>query len=303
MIKYFTIIGNCQARSLSEFLLSNTDFTNIYEYIQINDIFRMNEEELNDLYIKILPKLDLIIIQPISENYRNNYKYSTKSILQNVNKNCKKFMFPSLYFDYYHPFLCYIYDKDNPSWKLGDPYDYHDKNIINLFVNNYNNYDNHDLLNYILIEYKKTLFNENLLDDNYFSNKLHKNIENLIEREEKYVNYCTNDTLIIKSSSYILNNYKKNLLFYTINHPTKYLFYFISDKILSSLNISLIEYPENIDPLKALIMPVYQCVQKHVDFNIDYYLNFRHYHIILEDNDTIQKYIDAYKKVNIELLK
>jgi hypothetical protein len=300
MTKYFTVIGNCQARSLSEFLLSNIDFTNIYEYIQINDIFRMNEDELNDLYLNILPKLDLIIIQPISENYRNNYKYSTKSILENVNNNCKKIMFPSLYFDYYHPFLCYIYDTNDPSWKLGDPYDYHDKNIIKCYVSNY---DKLDLLDYMLTEYKKTLFDENILDNNFFINKLNKNIESLKERENKYINYCTKDTKIIKSSSYILNNYKKNLLFYTINHPTKYLFYYISDTILSLLNISLFEYPENIDPLKALILPVYKCLQKYVDFNIDYYLNFRHYHIILEDKDTIQKYLDAYKKINIKLLK
>ena len=101
MTKYFTIIGNCQARSLCEFLLSNKDFTETYQYIQINDIFRMNEDELSELYMDVLPKLDLIIIQPISENYRNNYKYSTKSILNSVKYNCYKIMFPSLYFDLY----------------------------------------------------------------------------------------------------------------------------------------------------------------------------------------------------------
>ena len=300
MNKYFTIIGNCQAKSLSEFLLSNKDFKNNYEYIQINDIFRMEENELNDLYLNILPKLDLIIIQPISENYRNNYKYSTKSILNNVNKNCKKILFPSLYFDFYHPFICYIYDKNNPSWKLGIPFDYHDKNIMKLYVNNF---DKENLLDYILLEYNKLLLDNNILDDNFFLNKLNKNINTLIERENNYINYCIDNTIIIKSSTYILNNYKKNLLFYTNNHPTKYLFYYISDKILSILSISLFEYPENIDPLKALIMPIYKCLQTHVDFNINYYLNFRHYHIILEDKDIIQKYLDAYKEVNIELLK
>jgi hypothetical protein len=300
MIKYFTIIGNCQAKSLSEFLLSNIDFIKNYEYIQLNDIFRMNEDELNDLYLNVLHKLDLIIIQPISENYRNNYKYSTKSILENVNNNCIKIMFPSLYFDFYHPFICYIYDNNNPSWKLGNPFDYHDKNIIKFYVNNYNK---PYLLNYMINQYKKKLFDENILDDNFFINKLNKNIETLKDREKHYIYYCTKDTKIIKSSQYILNNYKKNLLFYTNNHPTKYLFHYISDTILSLLNISLFEYPENIDPLKALIIPVYKCVQKYVDFNIDYYLNFRHYNLILEDNDIIKKYLDAYKEVNIELLK
>jgi hypothetical protein len=300
MSKNFTIIGNCQARSLSEFLLSNNDFNKIYKYIQINDIFRMDEDELNYLYLNILPILDLIIIQPISEKYRNNYKYSTKSILNNVNTNCKKIMFPSLYFDYYHPFICYIYDNDNPSWKLSTPYDYHDKNIINFYINHHNN---ENISNIILNEYKKNLLDINILDEDYFINKLNNNINNLKDREKIYMNYCTKDTIIIYSSFYIQDNYKKNLLFYTNNHPTKYLFYYISDKILSILNVSLYEYPTHIDPLKALIMPIYKCIQKYVDFDIDYYLNFRHYDYILEDEDVILKYINSYKEVDKEMLK
>jgi hypothetical protein len=306
MIQNFTIIGNCQARTLSEFLLSNNDFCEKYHYIKLNDIFRMNEEELNDLYINILQILDLIIIQPISENYRNNYRYSTKSILNNVNINCKKIMFPSLYFDYYHPYTCYVYDKNNPSWKLGNPFDYHDENIIYLYIDymdNVDNINNDDLKNFLLNEYKKKICDQNILDDDYFINKLNININNLIDRENTYINYCTKDTKIIKSSKYILENYKKNLLFYSINHPTKYLFYYISDKILSILNISLLNYPDDIDPLKALIIPLYKCIQKYVDFNINCYLNYRHYDIILYDTDIIQQYIDAYNQIDINILK
>ena len=69
MIKNFIIIGNCQAKSLSEFLLSNTDFIKEYKYIQINDIFRMDEDELNNLYLNILPILDLIIINTVQNQY------------------------------------------------------------------------------------------------------------------------------------------------------------------------------------------------------------------------------------------
>ena len=74
MLKKFTIIGNCQADALSKFLLSNPTFKNTYEYIDYIPIFKMTPEELDKLYIDVLPFLDLIIIQPISENYNNNYK-------------------------------------------------------------------------------------------------------------------------------------------------------------------------------------------------------------------------------------
>jgi hypothetical protein len=289
--KNMCIIGNCQAKSLSQFLLSNSEFSNKYKYVEINDIFRMDENELDSLYQNILPTLHLIIIQPISENYRNNYKYSTKSILHSVRQECIKILFPSLYFDFYHPFLSYVYDKNRPSWKLGDPFDYHDINIIKEYIDENN-------VEHIFHEYKRKQMDENLLDHDYFINRLNTNIENLRERENNYSSFCTNDTYIIKSSSYLLENYKKNLLFYTNNHPTKYLFYYISNKILSFLMIPLEEYPVEIDPLKALIIPLYKTIEKEVDFDIEYYFHFRHYEIILDDRDIIEKYIRSYNEMD-----
>ena len=107
-MKKITIIGNCQANALSKFLLSNSSFSSNYEYIETKPIFLMNEDELNYLYVYILPILDLVIIQPISDEYNNNIKYSTKTILNNTKFDCISIIFNSLYFDFYHPFLCYL---------------------------------------------------------------------------------------------------------------------------------------------------------------------------------------------------
>jgi hypothetical protein len=295
MLKKFTIIGNCQADALSKFLLSNQTFKNTYEYIDYIPIFKMTPEELDKLYIDVLPFLDLIIIQPISENYNNNYKYSTKSILNTVKKDCIKILFPSLYFDYYHPFNIYITDKNNIGWKLGDPYDYHDKNILKSFVNSLTEDE-------AINKYYETIYNPDLLTEHYFNERLLKNINNLKERELKYIDYCTEDTHIINSSSFIMEYYNKILLFYTINHPTKYLFYYIANYCFIYLNIPLETYPEEIDPLKALIMPVYMCLQKCLKFDISYYFNFRHFEIILDDKETIKKYYNGYKNTSRDIL-
>ena len=296
MLKKFIIIGNCQADALSKFLLSNLIFKNIYDYIDYTPIFKMTLDELEKLYTDILPDIDLIIIQPISENYNNNYKYSTKSILNSVKKNCIKILFPSLFFDYYHPFNIYISDSNNKGWKLDEPYDYHDKNILSSFIN-------YQSENEAINKYYENLYNQDLLSSNFFNERLLKNINNLKERELKYTDYCTCDTNIINSSSFIMEYYDKILLFYSINHPTKYLFYYISNSCLIHLNIPLERYPENIDPLKALIMPVYMCLQKSLKFDISYYLNFRHFDIILEDKDIINKYYNSYKKISFDILK
>jgi hypothetical protein len=306
--KNFTIIGNCQSSTLSQFLLSNICFSNTYNYIKIQNIHEINEEQLDLLYSTVLLSLDLIIIQPISENYRNNYKYSTKSILDNVNKNCIKIIFPSLYFDFYHPFLIYLNDINNN--KIGNPFDYHDWNITQIYVKGKEFIDNNvinkdDMKKYIIYEYNNKLYDMNILDENFMNDKLYKNLNNLIERENSYSNYCndSNNLYTIKSSEFIINNYKKNLLFYSINHPSKYLFHYISNNILVYLNIPLMQYNDDLDPLKGLIMPVYGVIQKFVDFNIDYYQNFRHYDLILTDEDILEKYIYTYNNLDINIFK
>jgi hypothetical protein len=45
------------------------------------------------------------------------------------------------------------------------------------------------------------------------------------------------DCLIICSSNFIENNYKDKLLFYSMNHPSKYIFHDIAEKLLDYLKI------------------------------------------------------------------
>ena len=86
-----------------------------------------------------------------------------------------------------------------------------------------------------------------------------------------------------------------------MNHPTKHVFHYIANSILIILNVPLAQYDDNLDPLKGLIMPVYKVVQKYVEFPLDYYYNFRHFDLILTDEDIIQKYINSYNSVDISV--
>jgi len=314
--KIFTVIGNCQSDCIAQFLLSNPNFSETYYYLSVKNIHLMDNNDLDDLYENILPILDLIIIQPISDNYKNNSKYGTKSILKKVEDSCIKILFPSLYFDFYHPFLFYIYDKNKPGWKLDNPYDYHDKNILNYYVQNYNDYKKNENNNDVDIEslkihygdllinhYKNCLLNSNICDESFLINRFNKNIDNLKKREDTYRNYIVSNTYLIKSSKFISNNYMKNLLFYSINHPTKHLFHYISDSILIILKLQLEIYPENLDPLKSLIIPIYNCIQKYVKFDVSKYQNYQHYDIILNDHDVINSYIDSYNNIDLKILE
>lgn len=304
-MKNYTIIGNCQADPLSQFLNTNKNFVDNYKYIPLKAIYIMNEEELDNLYLNILSTLDLIIIQPISDNYNNNHKYSTKSILKNTKKECIKIIIPSLYFDFYHPYLIYINEKNKYGNSLTMPFDYHDKNILNAYVENKKNNINDisQLITNIIDKYSNIVSCNNESDDEYLNNLFYKNISTLIKRENNYYEYKFLENIhFIYSSQFITDKYKDKLLFYTINHPTKYLFQYISSSILDILKIKIEEYPENIDPLKSLIMPVYSTLQKKVYFPVNKFQNFQHYDMIFNTTNIVKQYIEEYENTDINKL-
>jgi hypothetical protein len=51
----------------------------------------------------------------------------------------------------------------------------------------------------------------------------------------------------VNISKFILNNYKKKILFHSLNHPGGEIFAYLSNEILLYLNIDIITYPENLD--------------------------------------------------------
>ena len=121
--------------------------------------------------------------------------------------------------------------------------------------------------------------------------------------ELKYKNYCSYDTNIINISSFIMNNYNKKLLFYAPNSPSKYVFQFIVSNIFIILGIQLEDYPEELDPLRRLIMPIYSCVNNNIDFDISSYINLYENNILVDIKELIQKYIENYNLIDISLLE
>ena len=287
-MKKMSIIGNCQAEALSNFLVSNNNFKNIYKYIEVKPIFLMDENELNYFYTYTLLELDLIIIQPINEDFNGNIKYSTKTILNNTKQDCISILIPSLYFDFYHPYLCYL---NGEHGKIQDPIDYHDKILIKLYLA-YKESPNEEIIEkYIHIFNNEIFINNSMCNDNL--TLALKNIEN---REYNFKDYIVNNTKCIYSYDFIKNNYQHNLLFYSVNHPSKYLLSYLSNEILKYLNIDIEEYSNNIDPFNNLIIPIYSCLNNMLKFDIDEYNN------MIYDNELYNKYIDIYRTLSDNIL-
>lgn len=203
------------------------------------------------IFYNSIPSLDLIIIQPISDSYKDYHKYSTKSILSNVKKECVVIMFPSMYFTGYYPNI--IHDNMQSINMI-----VHDVNIIKKFISSNN---------------KQTFVNEctNMVKDlNFYSkehimNNINNSINNLSKKELEAINKY-NPQNFIKISTFILNNYMKQILFHSLNHQSKFTYRHLSNEILRILQINITPYSENLDPqLRGESCIMYECVKNVIN--------------------------------------
>jgi hypothetical protein len=287
-MKKMAVIGNCQAEALSKFLLSNNNFNKIYQYIEVKPIFLMNEYELNYFYTYTLLDLDLIIIQPINEDFNDNIKYSTKTILNNTKHNSISILIPSLYFDFYHPYLCYLNGEYS---KIREPIDYHDRTLIKLYLA-YKELSNEEIIE----KYINIFNNERFINDSMINDILTLSLQHIEDRENNFKNYIVNNTKCIYMHDFIKNNYKENILFYSVNHPSKYLLSYLTDEILKYLNINIEDYSNDIDPFNNLIIPIYNCLKNVLNFDITQYNN------MINDKELYNKYIEIYRTIPDNIL-
>ena len=303
--KNYAIIGNCQAKGLNYFLESNSFFHSTHNCLGIFYVPDLKPDDLDNLYKNILPNIDILFIQPIRDDYYGNFKYSTKSMLMNIKKNCLVVIFPSCYFSFYHPFLKTIMnDKYNehlikPSWYS------HDIELIRIFL--YAKSDEE-----IITNYKYIINSPHFIKKKFLEKSFENNIKELVRRENNYPKFVPsipNKVLHIKSSKFISENYKKKLLFYSFAHPTKYMYKFLVDTILLFLGIPLQQYPDYLDPhhdpLANNKMPLYKSIEQVIDFNI-HDKNLALATMDFSKDGVLETYvrkcIDVYKKVDRNFL-
>jgi hypothetical protein len=234
---------------------------------------------------EILKKCDIIVTQPVPKKYRNLEYLSTEYIINNCKKNCNIIIYQRQYFNFYY--YDTIYKQFNGD-TLHKPNDYHYNEMINYYKNNksINDYIN-DVVN-----------NKNLKSSDELEKIALDSIKYLIEKDKDIVKELVKNENIkyISIVDYIKDNYKKKLLFYSMNHPTKILLQLICEKIVKILNIkNTINY--DIDPLNNPRCLLYKCIQNNVDFDIS------KENVLLSNKSTPEEitklYYDVYKSINL----
>jgi len=271
--------GNCQTFAALKTLNLSQDYNIFHIECWKNDISK-------EYFTDVVKKCNIIITQAINDNYRNVDYLSTNYIKENKQVDCKLIIFDSCYFNFYYFDLSYKMFKNEI---LNKPIDYHYDNMIECYNNNNS------------IEYYITNFVNNL--DLKSSEELETLANNsLNELNNRYIinktNYNDNNIYIISTYEYIKQNYKNKLLFYSMNHPTKYVIQYICEKIVDILQIqNTINY--NIDILDNVKCILYKCISKNVNFDIN-----MHNPLIINNITDIDKitqlYYDTYKEIGFE---
>ncbi|MBD3362748.1 hypothetical protein GF362_03445 [Candidatus Dojkabacteria bacterium] len=282
-MKKYTLYGNCQTLALKPFLDSSKEFTKNFEYIPIERVHKMHKEDLDKFY-EILPKIELLIHIPVSQNYKGNSQFSTQNILNNVPKKCISILFPVCFFRGYNPELFYLKDLNNN--KLTSDIDYHDINILKAFI--------------------KQNSKLRVLQNNQFSEKQMEEISNesikeLASRENNL--FGTGIKTDISISQFIKSRFKDQRLFYTINHPSKYLLTYITKQVFKILNINTTIFSKRIDPLASTSYPIYKNVFQSLNLKFENNSIYKIKNKIYTKKRIIKKYFNYYKDLPTELLE
>lgn len=264
------IIANCQGSVLKSHI--NANMKDI-EFIEINAVhlIRNNPSEISRVFQEI-ENADYIITQPLSEGFS---KLSLKNLKSSYNE--KLIVVPVVFFQGYHPSLCYL-KKNGVTFHLKN-FDYHDLGIIFCYLKKYT------LEETLAMEQMLTINKEEL------NTVWNSSIQNLIEKEKE----CD-----ITISDFILENTHERQ-FYTFNHPSRIVMNYLSSKVVDKID-SNIEYKFiHNDLLSNTIYPLDKNIQKlkNMDISSLYKVNGIYY----TSKEIVELYFDEYEKLDVSILQ
>lgn len=208
-LKKAFFMGNCQAAHLADMLGMHTGFSSEYSTIRtLPPIHNMAVELQRAVIDMLLPKIDLFVTQDI----RNlNFPLRTEEI-RHIPKRI--IVFPTLHFSGYFPDIIYL--KMQGQVIRSTPLtDYHSALVLVSFYDGVN-----------AEECSKQLLSGDWIHNGYES-LISSLVENLYARERFWD---------VKITRFIVENFKNQILFHTVNHPNACLLHEVANSILSIIH-------------------------------------------------------------------
>ena len=206
------IFGNCQAAAVATILGAHDEFRDQFEIVPVRSVHALTMPERERLLVEA-QEADLLIHQPVSNVYQ---PASTENLLAAVNPEAPIISFPVCWFDGYFPDMVQL--KTNGAKAESILFPYHSRVMFYAYLAGLKTGDAAAIYN------APKLYTEAFLHEN-----VAKNLRNLRTRETD---------LDIKIADFIEQHYRYKRLFFTFNHPTGHVLFFIVDDILRRLNLS-----------------------------------------------------------------
>lgn len=238
------------------------------------------EDELKSL----ASMCDLLVLQPVSQGYRGKTYLNTSFILSNRKHGSKTVIFDSCHFDFYFPDLQYL---TKGGVMIARPCHYHHRYMIEF----------HDEKRSIDEYITDVLQNEDLIDLHTLEVKADQSLKRLMDRYQKTVHeYSHYDNVkCITIHDFVKQRYKKELLFYSMNHPARNLLIHICEAVSKELSLPTVQFHATMDPLARVRPIMYSCLQKAVEFKLSNYVP-----LICDrsnEREIVQLYFDAYDQI------
>jgi len=245
-----------------------------------------------DQFLELIKRQDVIVTVPINKEYRNKDYLSTEYILKNKKTETKVLIFVSLHSHYYY--FDYGHIADDGIY-IGKPHYLHFKTLFDFYKQGKTEKQFID----------ECVFNENLKSYQELEVFANNDIEELSKRQLLLIDMQRqhNNIIVIDAVKFIKDNYRDHQMFFSLNHPSNCLLYFIAEQILDIIEIPIYLVDKTIKAFDDKFL-LYTCQQKYFKFNI--YERSVDYRAICNNNsiDSLEKavsyFYNSYKEQEIK---
>lgn len=265
--KKYSVYGNCQANPLGNILQTNAEFAESWEFVPFpKPSFELRQGDWEDIE-KLLGELDLFITQNVGESHGI---FASSNLANHLKAGGKVVRIPNAYFSGYMPEVVYF--------RAGEPHvtkfcDYHDANFLAFFME--------DPVNAVQKAVDAATDKSQYTQEFVLANAM-ASINELKRREEE----CD-----VTVSDYIEQNWRNDILFYSINHPRTAVLSHMATQILKLLNHSTIDVHDDYEYLDSTRPPIYQSVKSVLQRTIEWQITVISQEIQLVD------YFNGHAKV------
>jgi Polysaccharide biosynthesis enzyme WcbI len=233
------VVGNCQAKALELMLTTNDAFASRFELASFPAVHEIPDAMVPQLHAAVA-EATLVVPQRVDEGYREGIGLGTETLAR-IAGTAHVLCWPSVFWAGYVPDLFYLRDEHGRPVVDG-PFDYHDRTILRAYVAGADAAATCDLL----------ADPEQPSDAEEWARRATAELESRGRGCE------------IDVASFIVERFRDELLFFTMNHPANRLLAHMAQQILERLGLPGAVDPARLGPAELLGSTFYPLHASHV---------------------------------------